>query len=365
MFVYVGKSYTATLGGSRIVPVACERCQNRFFYELTRVGVGRASAPYYVGQAAAADRAEQAAKKDLARRLERESELVPCPECQWVNGDLIARYRRRRYRPLGWIAAAIAIVGIVAAMGDMFLDNRRFLSGGMQVFLAVCLLSAGAVLLFRNGLRRRIDPNRGATGKPVIPPGTPPALVARWDPEGGPVRLETVGRPAVDLARGVEWVLLRPNQVELPQLCCLCLDKATTAYDSPFKVNEDSTIDVPLCGACAAGLRHRWWIIALITFCLTLAVTGLVVLMIPAADTTGRWISFVIFGTIVSAFAIAVVPNMACRPYRFRVIDADRGIVRFSARNLEYNALLEQSVRESDGISSKLGPFRGGPEDLV
>ena len=74
---------------------------------------------------------------------------------------------------------------------------------------------------------------------------------------------------------------------------------------------------------------------------------------------------FVIFGSFASVFAIAVVPNMSCRPYRFGVVDADRGIVRFSARNPEYNALLEQRVRESDGISSKLGPFRGGPEDLV
>ena len=42
MFVYVGKSYTATVRGSRIVPVTCERCQGRFFYELTHVGIGRA-----------------------------------------------------------------------------------------------------------------------------------------------------------------------------------------------------------------------------------------------------------------------------------------------------------------------------------
>ena len=48
-----------------------------------------------------------AARKDLARRLERESEMVPCPKCQWVNEDLIARYRRRKYRPLAWITLAI------------------------------------------------------------------------------------------------------------------------------------------------------------------------------------------------------------------------------------------------------------------
>jgi hypothetical protein len=56
---------------------------------------------------------------------------------------------------------------------------------------------------------------------------------------------------------------------------------------------------------------------------------------------------------------------LACRPYRFGFVDADRAIVRFSARNPEYNVLLEQRVRESDGNSSKLGPFRDGPEDLA
>ena len=206
MFVYVGRTYTATLRGSRIVPVTCERCQSRFAYELTRVGVGRASAPYYIGQDAAADRAEKAAKKGLARRLQRESEMVPCPECQWVNGDLIAQYRRRKYRPFRWIAAGIAVVGVFIALSEMYVDKRQVPSGGMQVFLGICLLAAAAVLLFQHWLRRRIDPNRGGTGGPVLPPGTPPALVERPDPAGGPSRSSRSGaRRSSRPARSSGW----------------------------------------------------------------------------------------------------------------------------------------------------------------
>jgi hypothetical protein len=32
MFVYVGKNFTATLTGRRIVEVCCDKCQTQFFY---------------------------------------------------------------------------------------------------------------------------------------------------------------------------------------------------------------------------------------------------------------------------------------------------------------------------------------------
>ncbi len=218
--------------------------------------------------------------------------------------------------------------------------------------------AAAAVLLVRYWLRRRIDPNRNAPGRPVLPPGTPPALVERPDPFGGPSRLEPAPRQPDEPAHAVEWVVLRPNQGIFPGFCCICLAEATTAYDSPFKVNENSNLGVPLCGPCSSRLRNRWRVIAMISAILALAFAGLVALSFPGGDTTGRWIAFVILGLFASIFAVAVVPNMLCRPYRFGLVNADRGIARFSARNPAYNALLEQRVREMDGIASKPGYSR-------
>src|ERR1044071_4157460 len=98
MFVYVGKRFTATATGRRIVEVRCDKCQAQYFYELLRQATGTASAPYYLGQNSAARRSEKIAQKRLAKRLAAESDLVGCPSCKWVNEELVRGYRRMRYR---------------------------------------------------------------------------------------------------------------------------------------------------------------------------------------------------------------------------------------------------------------------------
>ena len=275
-----------------------------------------------------------------------------------MNEDLIARYRRRKYRAVGWIAGGIAVVGIVVVMAEMLLEHRQLPPAEMQVVLAVFMPAAAAVLLVRYWLRRHIAPNRNAPGRPVLPPGTPPQLVERPRSirrplaPSSPPRVNPTSRPM----RSSGWCSDRTRAFS--GFCCICLAEATTAFDSPFKVDENSNLGVPLCGPCSSRLRNRWRVIAMISAILALAFAGLVALSFPGGDTTGRWIAFVILGLFASIFAVAVVPNMLCRPYRFGLVNADRGIARFSARNPAYNALLEQRVREMDGIASKPGYSR-------
>jgi hypothetical protein len=353
----VWKTFTAFVRASRIVAVTCEKCHARFFYELTRIGVGRGRAPYLIGQGSAADRAAASAQKDLAKRLEGEAELVPCPKCQWVNEDAIARYRRRKYRHATRFATGIVVAGLVLAWGELYIDGRPFPSAPMQVMLAACLLSAAAVLVLRQWRPRRIDPNRSLADSPILPPGTPPALVERLDSRSGQSHLEPiVGKPK-EAAHTSDWVVLRADQDTFPSVCCMCLGDATTWYDSPFKVNQYSEIAVPLCESCSSQLRKRWWGVAVFTACLTLVVAALAALAIPGPDALGRWMIILLFGPLASLIVATVVPNIICRPYRFSAVDADRGVARFAAKNPAYNTLLAEHLLEADARVTRYGPF--------
>lgn len=89
MILYWGKQIDAEQGGGCLVRVQCATCGCEYFYELARIGTGSRSAPYGIGVDRATDFARYHSKRDLAKRLATEAELVPCPKCNWINEELI------------------------------------------------------------------------------------------------------------------------------------------------------------------------------------------------------------------------------------------------------------------------------------
>ena len=365
MFIYVGKNFTATAEGRKLEEVHCDKCRTRFFYELVRVGTGTGTAPYYIGQDAAARRAEAAAQKAVAKRLAREAEMVPCPKCHWVNEALVARYRKRKYRQGTVLAVALAIAGVVggvivsAVLGDSHRHGPTLPTTAMAAVAGGGLAAAALVLLVRRMMRLRIDPNSSYPRRPSLPVGTPPPLVETTDPRTGqavlapvPVTADGGGGPGTR-GGGAEWAVFRPGQVVLPPVCCVCLAGAATVYKPPMKVSENSDIEVPLCAVCAGRIRARWWLTALAVTGAALSAAGLVALLLPrGVDETGRWIAFTVIGLFATLIGAAVVPARLCRPYRYGIIDADRGIARFAAQNPRYTDLLVQQVRQYDGLDA-------------
>src|SRR5258705_411293 len=118
MHVYVGKTFTATATGSVMKEVVCAKCRCNFFYQLARTATGQAEAPYYIGQDAAAQRAQRRADAKLAKMLQRDSEVVPCPRCDHIQPQMLRDLRRRMYRMLSWLAIVplllLLIFGIFA-----------------------------------------------------------------------------------------------------------------------------------------------------------------------------------------------------------------------------------------------------------
>jgi hypothetical protein len=83
--VYFAKKMTATETGRRLKQVVCENCATEYFYQLHRSFTASHDAPYYLGQSGAQRKAEVSARKGLEKRLANDSEMVPCPACNWIN----------------------------------------------------------------------------------------------------------------------------------------------------------------------------------------------------------------------------------------------------------------------------------------
>ena len=54
------------------------------------------------------------------------------------------------------------------------------------------------------------------------------------------------------------------------------------------------------------------------------------------ADALGRWRGGGIRALFAALFAAVIVPNNVCRPYWIKVVDKDRGIWKFKAKNPAY-----------------------------
>src|SRR5438105_396547 len=104
MLFYYGKTFEASRAGGRVVGVICDHCGCRYYYELTRIGTGANTASYGIGTSRASRKAHEQSERDLQRRLALEAELVPCPQCNWINGELVKGYRLGRYRGVGKFA---------------------------------------------------------------------------------------------------------------------------------------------------------------------------------------------------------------------------------------------------------------------
>lgn len=188
MPVFISTKHTASAECSRVKQVSCEKCRYQYFYELKREGTGTESSAYFLFQDLALDAAAEKAAQDGKRRLDSEADLVPCPNCSWINETSIAGYRKTLFR--GWIEQAIwiAVIGLGICIGGVCvtwgIPNHELELFSFAVLLPTLLITfAGGVFFGIRWLRHRIQPNSNFPNPPRIPRNTPPALVL--DPNSG------------------------------------------------------------------------------------------------------------------------------------------------------------------------------------
>lgn len=350
--MYAGKVFTSIATGRRVIHVSCEKCGREFYYELVRHGVGSASAPYYLGQGSAKRRAETSAQKKLKRRLDRESELVPCPKCNWVNESMIEGFRRTSYRQLGSYAWALGAIVTVAMFVTLSLINSKRPDGAAPLVAVAVAVGTGAVcaaplLLVQYFLRHGINPNRTYPRKPVLPLATPKAWTA--EELAAPAKVsnkselsENAGTPAG------EWAMFRAGQLVIPdQWCCECLAPAVTTYKSPYRVDDRPRLQAPLCAECSSRLRRQWWTTALLTAGGATLASGLLYLVMKGGEGARLTIAivFAIFALIIS---LAMLPNWLTQPYKIRTVDASRGIFRIIFRSEQFTEMVRKASADDE-----------------
>ena len=354
MFAHFGKTLTATARGHGFKSVVCEKCATEFQYEISRVCAGYGYALGSLHEDGALQRAEKSARTKLARRLENDVELVPCPSCKWVNLAVITRYQESKYREWTWGARAIFFLGLLVGFvlfvnfEAIFKRPASPLAAELLLELLVTVILTLLVFIVQRWLRQRINPNRLVNGKPDIPFGTPPALIKQDSPDGGPPTLVAVPSELSNLQTEARWVTVRADGLSLEPFCCQCLAPPTVKYRLPVPFN-DVGLPVPLCRACLRRLRIQWcvWNLCMLPIA---ALIGWGLACLPVGlDDFGRIFLAVILGGLVSLKGFVIVERWL-RPYRHRLVDRDRAIYRIRFKNPAYTALLIRRIGEQDGI---------------
>ena len=114
----VATEHKATVSGARLVEVDCEECSTRYGYVMERRATASSATLYWIGDTKT--RAEYKARAALERKLDEDRDIVPCPQCAWVQSDMVQWARRNR---LLWLR----VVGIVLTTVPVILAALMFL----------------------------------------------------------------------------------------------------------------------------------------------------------------------------------------------------------------------------------------------
>src|SRR5262249_46755018 len=99
--------YSATVKGSAVKDVTCERCGDTYSYAMSRIVSG--SEKVLFSSSRGHEKALKRAQANLAKALEAEHDDVPCPACEWHQSSHVAFVRSQSYPQLKSLAGAFFI----------------------------------------------------------------------------------------------------------------------------------------------------------------------------------------------------------------------------------------------------------------
>jgi hypothetical protein len=347
MHIYWEKKINAQSVGQRVASVECTKCGCKYFYLLTRIGVGEGTAPYSIGTASATRSAQQESQRDVEQQLAAEAELVPCPSCHWINDDLVRGFRLGRYRHAGKLALGVGAAGTAIslvfgwALSVGPAVNREtapfLLFGGPLFFISL----AAATLLHRSWVWNRIQPNRDFPLPPKLPPGTPPALLLDRS-SGKLIPSKPTESRTSDADDCCQFAIGRDR---LPLICCSCLQSAAATQRYECQLTPAFRLDVPRCAACARKASCRAHKIGSVVF-VPVMLIGIAITVSLGLAPYEFWItagiSFVISAAVASGFACAVTA-----PVKILGSDVFSGVYKLRFRNVEYARVVAKHLSDS------------------
>ena len=161
--------YTATVKGSAVKDVTCERCGHTYSYPMSRIVTG--SEQVLFSSSRGHEKALKTARANLAKALEAEHDDVPCPACQWHQSSHVAFVRSQLYPQLKSFAGAFFIfaglaVGLIVFFSALFLlvlpdpELPKATSIVVSALVVLAIASPGLLLRgFRSLLLLNYRPN--------------------------------------------------------------------------------------------------------------------------------------------------------------------------------------------------------------
>lgn len=334
----------------RFKSITCEKCGTRYGYVMSRSTSGNAFIWFQLFKKKAQQRAMRDARQQMDRLLEREAELVPCPQCMWVNQSLVNDYVRRfRLRPVqqlillgaGLLASLLAWV-IVWALLEHFYSHRRdwvdaaILSGFLLMGLLTPLWIEIGLMLYR----RRINPNRHwPDHPPIIPRGTPrPILEA--DREADLHFMEEVVVDDPSTAEGSKWTVIDWNRYALLPYCCQCMEPADDSTPV-FEAMPVKMLKVYWCKACQKKFKRYRVITMALPVLISAGLTAWIVyLSWPQAQY--KTIAMTLVALFLANIFLIATLEFFLLPCRVKWVDKHRNIVAIRSVNPQYNQLLQE-----------------------
>lgn len=336
MIPYFASRFETSQTGTQLAGVECEQCRCQYYYELTRIGSGTATAAYGLGKTSAEASSQLQSEVELQERLSEEAELVPCPECHWINTELVEGYRRSRYRWAVPLAAGIAFCGTVAALiSAAFLWNGLAADRGALPYVLIggpgISIAIGAVIvLIRNLLRSRIRPNHAFPAPPKVPPGVPPALLL----DEATQTLHPVEGEAASASGECEWYDFQIGRHQLPPCCCQCMNEAADEHVWKHPVTVAVELTLPRCADCRRKSAREYLLAWLVGFAVCSAI-GIGLLLALVSDVDFFWI-LAVCHVLVSLGVATFIASMRSAPASLKIVDRSRGILRLRFGNPEY-----------------------------
>jgi hypothetical protein len=254
MFIPVfSRRYQAEVTDAETRRVVCERCRTEYQYQVVRKAKGDGTSLYLLDNEGAERRAEERAERALNRKMRTAIEPHPCPECHWMQSEMVHELRRRSYPVLFWTFGVVIPILLGVVLWFVVQVGTEYFSSSLEapaLRLALALVAGlGVSLLIGQGLRylltRRIDPNATWQGIPSH------MILASARTAESPERVLSRLQYAV---KGVPHAKAEPNPWLWPAflfgagVLCWCIMPVITAYESSMSHNMYQGIELVVKG---------------------------------------------------------------------------------------------------------------------
>jgi hypothetical protein len=121
----LGMEYTSTAQGAALKQVKCAQCDHEYMYVLERWAEASESSFLFLDNEGAAQAAQENAQAKLQAKLRRCFDLVPCPECGWVQEEMLVKARSEYRSGLFWTGLIMLIACVPVGFVGIILNGLR------------------------------------------------------------------------------------------------------------------------------------------------------------------------------------------------------------------------------------------------